>query len=133
MTSQKRKRRDSRQNKDDLSRENKIQKKNVVILSVSLLFMCVCGEFFSAMMNKLSQVKSNASKSARKRLPGVRTTWAKENERITDRMFYRLFRMKRPCFNALCAKIERAIGENTFKSERYIENLKKKWNFYSRK
>lgn len=83
---------------------------------------------FFGVMNKLSRIKSNVSDAAKSRVPKIRTTWAKENERITDRMFYRLFRMKRPCFNALCSKIERAIGEKSFRSERYIQKLAKDGN-----
>ena len=76
-------------------------------------------------MHKVSLVSANIFKAAKMREPRIRTTWAKENERITDRMFYRLFRMQRPCFNALCSRIECAVGEKTFKSERYIEQLQK--------
>ena len=54
----------------------------------------------------------------------VRPTWKKENERISDRMFYRLFRMKRPCFNALCDKIEEAVGREKFQSEAYLNELR---------
>ena len=45
--------------------------------------------------------------------------------RISDRLFYRLFRMHRPCFKRLCRKIEHAVGEKEFKSENYINKLKK--------
>ena len=90
--------------------------------------MCVCGDFFSGVMIKLSRIKSNVSDAAKSRVPKIRTTWAKENERITDRMFYCLFRMKRPCSNALCSRIERAIGEKSFRSERYIQKLAKDGN-----
>ena len=54
----------------------------------------------------------------------TRPTWKQENKRISDRMFYRLFRMKRPCFNALCKKIEKAVGKKNFKSEAYLNELR---------
>lgn len=34
------------------------------------------------------------------------------------------FRMSRPCFNLLCAKIEEVVGEKEFKSEAYLERLR---------
>ena len=125
MTSRKRKSHNSRQNQDELSRQNKIQKKNIVIISVCILFLGVCGELFSAVMNKLSLLRLNVSKGAKLRKPKLRTTWAKENEQITDGMFYRLFRMQRPCFNALCSKIERAVGEKDLNQKDTLKNYKK--------
>ena len=128
MTSLKRKRRDSRIKQDEQSRTNKIQKKNIVIISICILFLSVFGKLFGEVINKVSGSNPNISKGAKLRKPKKRTTWAKENDRISDRMFYRLFRMHKPCFNALCSRIERAVGEKTFKSERYIENLQKLGN-----
>ena len=63
--------------------------------------------------------------SAKDRNPRPRPTWTEENKRISDKHFYRLFRMTRPCFNKLCARIENAVGEKEFKSETYIDGLKK--------
>ena len=126
MTSLKQKSLDSHQNQDELSHKNKIKKKNIVIISVCIIFLGVCGEFFSAVMNKLSLIRSNISNGAKLGIPKLRTTWAKENERITDRMFYCLFRMQRPYFNASCSKIERAVGGKDFNRKDTLKNYKKR-------
>ena len=65
------------------------------------------------------------SETALNRIPNkYRQDWSVYNERISDRMFFRMYRMNRPCFHMLCDKIERTIGRDEFKSEKYIKELR---------
>ena len=75
-------------------------------------------------LRKSLEQSAQRSETARLRQPRPRMTWNQENKRFSDRMFYRLFRMPRGCFNDLCYKIEKVLGENTFKSETYLEKFK---------
>ena len=61
---------------------------------------------------------------AKARIGRKRPSWSGENDRFTDRQFYRLFRMSRPCFKKLCRKIEKGVGEKIFKSEKYLDKMK---------
>ena len=60
---------------------------------------------------------------ARLRKPRKRRSWSDETERFTDRMFVRLFRMERQCFDELLVGIEDAVGAREFKSEHYLREL----------
>ena len=60
---------------------------------------------------------------ARLRKPRQRKAWSEETKRFNDRMFLRCFRMERECFQELVLLVEDAVGESTFKSERYINTL----------
>lgn len=71
----------------------------------------------------LSKKRRDAAKKRERR---ERPSWSQEDARMSDRMFYRLFRMTRPCFRKLCKKIERTVGPSKFKSESYLEDLKRK-------
>ena len=70
---------------------------------------------------QLSETRSN---QARARKPKERKSWSQEQDRFSDRMFYRLFRMSRGCFNLLCDKIKSAVGDYEFKSEVFLDGLK---------
>ena len=58
---------------------------------------------------------------ALKRRIKIRLTWSEVNARISDAHFRRMFRMSRPCFQLLCSKIIRSIGERSFKSQAYLD------------
>jgi hypothetical protein len=49
-----------------------------------------------------------------------RVTWRAFVGKISDEHFRRMFRMHRPSFDKICAKISHHIGEDVFKSESYI-------------
>ena len=61
---------------------------------------------------------SSAAKNRRKK---TRPTWDEVNLKISDTHFRRMFRMSRECFNSLCNVVLRNIGEEKFKSEKYID------------
>ena len=101
--------------------------KNCTLVSTILLSTMSCYYTFSLIMSWMqrSQELSEArSEVATKRVAKKRTTWKEENRRISDRMFYRLFRMHRGCFNDLCYKIEKIVGAKNFKSDKYLGKLK---------
>jgi hypothetical protein len=101
-------------------------KKTIVVLCFfNLLLMCVgaAGTIYEMMAG---EDKSKIySEFARNRLIRKREKWSEFNEKLSDRLFYRCFRMTRPLFNKLCNRIEHAVGRKQFKSEAYIEELKK--------
>ena len=53
----------------------------------------------------------------------ARHSWKKEQARFSGRMFYRLFRMKKPCFDNLCDKIKSKVGDDVFKSDEYLADI----------
>ena len=57
-------------------------------------------------------------RKARKRHP-----WSQEIAMHSNRMFYRLFRMKPKTFKSLCQKVEKTVGPERFKSEQYLNEL----------
>ena len=59
------------------------------------------------------------------RKPRKRILWSREKLRYSERLFLRLFRMELDCFNELLARIEEAVGPEEFKSELYLEDLRK--------
>ena len=74
-------------------------------------------------VQELLEETERYSLAAKSRVPKEHCIWTKESARFSDRMFFRLFRMHKPCFNKLCTKIERAVGEDEFRSEKFIEEL----------
>ena len=70
------------------------------------------------------EISNNLSKAALSRVPRTRPSWSHESSRFSDKMFLRLFRMYRQCFNCLCIRIEKAVGEKVFKSEKYLDKLR---------
>jgi hypothetical protein len=95
------------------------------IFVLTLMIVGASAEFIS-MLLRAAQKSEEFSWRAINRKPKSRPTWASEMSRISDELFYRLFRMHRPCFNLLCNKIEKAVGKKKFKSEKYINDLKAK-------
>jgi hypothetical protein len=101
-----------------------------IFICALILFFVVVGasaDLFGYLTKKLSY-STRKSEEAKLRIPRSRHSWYIEDAHISNRMFYRLFRMTRPCFNKLCKKIERAVGEKQFKSEKYIMALKNQKN-----
>jgi hypothetical protein len=43
--------------------------------------------------------------------------------KLDNRQFQLMFRMDQKCFELLCSKIEQAVGEREFKSEKYLDQL----------
>jgi len=103
--------------------ESRMNIKNVLGIAFLSVFFALVGasaEVFSYFIRKRER-SAIYSWMAKNREVRERKTWAEEDARISDRMFYRLFRMTRPCFRKLCNKIEKAVGKEEFKSEKYIE------------
>ena len=137
MTSSKRNRKKRRASSTILTNQNKEKRrkidgagslaKDLILLSI-LSTLCVtlgaAAEALSACQRSWA-LRKKRREEALARNTSERRSWSKEDERISDRMFYRLFRMTRPSFRKLCVKIEGAVGPSKFKSEAYLDNLKK--------
>ena len=98
---------------------------SIIVLLCSLIV--VLGGSMHLYCTIYSEIEKTIKRSisAQNRTPNkYRLDWSEYNGRISERMFYRMYRMKRPCFNMLCDKIERAIGKERFKSEKYINELR---------
>jgi hypothetical protein len=52
-----------------------------------------------------------------------RKRWSEFEVKLTDRQFRRYFRMSKECFHLLAERIETNVGEETFKSESYLDDL----------
>ena len=103
--------------------ESKMERMNMILLTTLLIGIGVVGTLYTCLTNSLSRSEW-CSAQAKARTPRKRPTWSQENERMTDRLFYRLFRMSRPCFKKLCKKIEKGVGEKAFKSEKFLDKMK---------
>ena len=105
------------------------QKMRDKIFYCTLIIFCVSigatVEIFRSLLTVLNR-RILSSSLAKLRKPRPKKSWSEETSRHSDRMFYRLFRMSRPCFKKLCQRIERAVGPKEFKSEAYIQDLKRK-------
>ena len=58
--------------------------------------------------------------SSKKRVPFERKSWMQYMERMKHKLFRKRFRMSKDCFNKLCRKIIRGVGESEFKSESFL-------------
>ena len=67
------------------------------------------------------QAKQHAAENRQCR---QRTSWSSFQSRLTDKQFRRYFRMERECFQFLCERIIANVGEDAFKSEEYLYDLK---------
>ena len=54
-----------------------------------------------------------------------RKSWQRFAGRLTDRQFRRYFRMSKICFQVLCDEIEDLVGVDEFKSETYLNRLRR--------
>ena len=102
-----------------------VRRNKVALFAYIYMLMLLGGHqavLIPSMMILVDQTESH-SLSATIREVYHRTTWKLESARFTDRMFLRLFRMHRPCFNKLCAKILAAVGPSNFKDDCYLETL----------
>ena len=69
---------------------------------------------------RLSNIRAS---SAKKRVFKERQSWESFQTQLSDRQFRRYFRMSRDCFDQLCKRIEKNVGQSTFKSEQYLLQL----------
>ena len=69
---------------------------------------------------KKGRMASNYSRNRRLR---QRRSWSNFQRLLTDRQFRRYFRMSREVFASLCEKIEEMAGQDTFKSEEYLDDI----------
>ena len=128
----KRKRRSSGEHRKQLLLSNLVQieedaenmRNRTVFLSLLLMLIGMSVELFTYLCAKVKLQFKNSECARKVSTNRPRPTWEAENQRISDRNFYRLFRMTRPCFKKLCNRIEKAIGEEEFKSESYLNRLK---------
>ena len=88
----------------------------MVIFGSTLMFCCMYSEMDDTIRRSQSALDRKVNKN--------RKDWSHYDRQISDQMFYRMFRMHRPCFHRLCCEIERAVGKETFKSENYIQHLR---------
>ena len=89
----------------------------IAMLSNTASILC---QYFSVEA-EIHRVRSQASSS---RIPKKRKFWSVEESCFSDRMFCTSFYMHRNTFYTLCDHIEKAIGKETFKSEKYLQNLR---------
>ena len=70
---------------------------------------------------------NDMSKRALSRDPRMygRRSWISESRRFSNRMFCRLFRMDKTCFDELVTQIKDTIGDDKFQSEQYLTRLEK--------
>ena len=100
----------------------------IIIVSASMTTAGTsCCSTFTPILRQalLSDLRSQAALRT-KRNKKTRKNWTEEQARFNNRMFYRLFRMSRPCFNKLCTNIENSIGPKNFRSERYLFDMEAK-------
>jgi len=66
------------------------------------------------------------SAAAKRRQPKQRMLWSQFQGTcsLSEFQFRRMFRMPRGCFEELCTSIKNAVGEDEFKSEEYLRNIK---------
>jgi len=60
------------------------------------------------------------SRIAKERHPRRRLLWKQFRDSLSDRIFRRMFRMSKECFEKLTQDIINAVGEEEFKSEEYL-------------
>ena len=108
------------------SSQHDTNNKNALLVALYSMLLVVGGSMhlYCLIYHELD-LSITRSEHARNRTPNTyRKDWSEYNERVSERMFYRMYRMKRPCFNLLCQKIEKAVGRDVFKSESYIKELR---------
>ena len=82
----------------------------------------VVASMFSHM--KTTRLCAIRSDSAKNRVLRQRKSWSAFSSSLTDRQFRRYFRMSRGCFQHLCDQIETNVGEEIFKSEAYLIDIR---------
>ena len=114
-----------KRNKHTPTETSNITLTSILAVMSTLNMMLACVSYVFLLCSQLALDRDEHSINARKRVPlnYKRKKWSIEQQRFSDNMFYRLFRMSHDCFNQLCKDIESEIGEKQFKSERYINKL----------
>lgn len=64
-------------------------------------------------------------RGARMRRRHARKSWAQFEADLTSKQFRRYFRMDKECFSHLCERIEEIRGEEEFKSENYLAQVRR--------
>ena len=104
----------------------KTKKEANILVLVLCSFMILFGNMmmYSSIYSSMEETIRRSEAAFSRNVNDDRKDWSHFDKKISDRMFYRMFRMHRPCFYSLCTKIEKAVGREGFKSEKYINNLR---------
>ena len=95
---------------------------NIVCTTMYLLLLS--STFPAAIkLNKKAKYSARMRYLATLRKPRKRRKWNEEEKRFSERLFFRIFRMQRKCFDILATKIENVVGTDTFKPETYLQQL----------
>lgn len=111
----------------DSELHHKKQKKDVnllLLLLCSSMIMLGNTLIFCSIYSAMEETVARSEAAFCRCKNNDRKDWSHYNERISNRMFYRMYRMHRPCFEHLCAKIEKSVGKQEFKSESHIQYLR---------
>ena len=122
MTQHKRKRKRSPPRS---SREKIIETNKILCAIVTAMFALIgfCAYYYLMLHIHITRHTHDKSEIAKNRVPKKRRSWDEEETRFSNRMYYRLFQMKRKTFQKLCANINHYNGEEEFKSEHYLKKL----------
>ena len=101
--------------------------------NVYLLLAIVCTTMFtlggtimlSTAFLTMEEVIVNSENARKRNANEDRKDWSYYDGKLSDVMFYRLFRMNRQCFRKLCQEIEKAVGKIKFKSESYVNEQRR--------
>ena len=96
----------------------------VLVLLCSTMFTLGGAFMLSSLFQSMEELIRKSEAAKKQMLNQDRKYWSYYNERLSDTMFYRLFRMNRRCFSKLCHLIEVAVGEDQFNSEAYMNRLR---------
>lgn len=116
----------NKRDRDAASSNTLDNNKKMKIMTALLSTMCFAVVFLETQfLDELQESHNRSCAASTRRMKYDRKTWTALNSNLSDRLFFRLFRMTRSCFEELCNKIESAIGSKYFKSELYLEVLEK--------
>ena len=111
------------------SKKKKIKVLKNCTLVLTILLSTISSYYtFSLIMSwiqRSQELSAARSEVATNRVEKTRTTWKEENRRISDWMFYQLFRMHCRCFNDLCYKIEKLLELKISSLKSTLGNWKK--------
>ena len=100
---------------------------SLFLFVTTLMLLGLGSSIFEIIVSCFKDSKKRSDEANNRKIK-ERKSWREGSKRFSGRMFYRLFRMHRPCFNRLCARIEKAVGQKEFKSENYIDRLRSEKN-----
>ena len=114
-------------NKQENRKKTTLNKRKCIttMLSTSMMLLLLMTSTVPLLIDAAAQDRRSRkmrdialNREVRERIP-----WSKENEKHSDKIFFRLFRMKQETFQSLCERIKKAVGPATFKSEYYLQWL----------